>query len=69
MSELTLNDVKETIESMRPIKIIIDKKTVWDDRYDDLNQYDFIFTLDYTVKEIHFLIVSCHHSIVSIRTK
>ena len=69
MSELTLNDVKETIDSMSPIKVIIDKKTVWDDRHDDLSQYDFIFTLDYIVKEMHFLIVSHHHSIVSIRTK
>ena len=69
MSELTLSDVKETIDSMSPIKVIINKKTVWDDRYDDLRQYDYIFTLDYIVKEIHFLIVSYHHSVVSITTE
>ncbi len=67
-SELTMADIKETVDSLRPIRITINKAVVWDDNYDDLKKYDAIFTFNYIVTEIKFKIVSFHHSYVEIKT-
>lgn len=67
-SELTMADIKTTVNSLNPIRITINKAVVWDDNYDDLLKYDAIFKLNYIVKEIKFKIVSFHHSYVEIKT-
>ena len=68
-SDIKMSDIKEIVNKMNPIKIIINKNVVWDDDYDDIKKYDCIFTLDYTIKEFKFQIVSFHHSVVTIKTK
>lgn len=65
-SELRLPDIKPTVDSLRPIKIIVNKKVIWDDEHDSMSKYEAIFRVKYIVTEIKFTIVSFHHSCVEI---
>lgn len=67
-SELKLPDIKPTVDSLRPLKIIVNKKVIWDEDYDDMSKYEAIFRVGYIVTEIKFTIVSWHHSYVEITT-
>ena len=69
MSELKLEDTKSAVDAMCPIKIYINGNVVWDDNYDSIKLYDYIFTMNYIVKEIKFKVVSFHHTIVKIKTE
>ena len=83
-SELCINDLADVIESMCPIQIIIDNKSVWDDNTDvtgfseekirkvmeeESENFYFILSSKLPVYSINFQIVDYHHSIVWIRTK
>lgn len=68
--ELTLDQLKEVITALCPIKVIINGRVWWDDDYDSINVYDAIFTFKkYIVKEIKFKVVAHHHTIVKIKVK
>lgn len=68
-TNLTIYDIKETISSLRPVRIYIDDKLVWDDDKDSLINYEAILRLDLVVTELKFTIVDHHHSYVAIKTK
>jgi hypothetical protein len=63
-----MKDVKETIDSLRPLKIYINGKVAWDEDNDSLAKYEALFKSDVIVTEIKFTIVSFHHSYVKITT-
>lgn len=71
-SEITIADLKKSIDSLCPIKIFIDGQLVWDDDLDDIDalfkKYDDITTSKTIVATISVEIVSYHHSIIKITT-
>lgn len=69
VSELTIRDIKDTIDMMCPVQIIVNGNVVWDDDADDLAKYDAIFRSDDIVTELSFEIAHLHHSIVTIITE
>lgn len=69
MSEITIKDLKDTIDMMCPVQILVNGNIVWDDDTDDLAKYDAIFKSDSIVIEFSFEIVHLHHSIVTIITQ
>ena len=68
LSELTMEDIKETVDSLRPLKVYVNEKVVWDEDNDSLAEYEALFKPDIIVAEIKFTIVSFHHSYVKITT-
>lgn len=68
-SELTMRDIKETVDTLRPLKIFINGKIAWDEDTDSLVKYETLFNLKLIVTEIKFTIVSLHHSHVMITAK
>ena len=69
MSAITIKDIKDTIDMMCPVQVIVNGNIVWDDDTDDLAKYDAIFKSDNIVTEFSFKIVHFHHSIVTITTE
>ena len=69
VSELTIRDIKDTIDMMCPVQVLVNGDIVWDDDTDDLAKYDAIFTSNSIVLELSFEIVHFHHSIVTIITE
>lgn len=72
-SEITIADLKNTIDSLCPVKIIIDGKLVWDDDFVDdfdthMEQYEKITTSKIIVVSFGAKIVSYHHSIIYLNT-
>lgn len=67
-SSLTMRDIKETVDSLRPIRVYVDDKLAWDEDNDVLIKYEGLFRLDLIVTKIEFTIVSLHHSYVKITT-
>lgn len=65
-SEITVRDIKDTVDMMCPVQIIVNGNIVWDDSIDDIAKYDAIFESDNIVIEFSFEIVHFHHSIVTI---
>ena len=68
-SEITVRDIKDTVDMMCPIQILINGNIVWDDNVDDIHKYDTIFESSDIVVEFSFEIVDFHHSIVTIITE
>ena len=68
-SEITVRDIKDTIDMMCPVQIIVNGNIVWNDDIDDIAKYDAIFESDNIVIEFSFEIVHFHHSIVTIITE
>ncbi len=68
-SDITIKDIKDTIDMMCPVQVIVNGDIVWDDDIDDLAKYDAIFKSDNIVTEFSFEIVHFHHSIVTIITE
>lgn len=65
-SEITVRDIKDTVDMMCPIQVLINGNIVWDDNVDDIHKYDTIFESSDIVVEFSFEIVDFHHSIVTI---
>jgi len=68
-SALTIRDIKDTIDTMCPVQVVVNGNIVWDDDTDDIAKYDAIFKSDNIVVEFSFEIVHLHHSIVTIITE
>ena len=68
-SEITIKDIKDTIDMMCPVQVIVNGNIVWNDDTDDIAKYDAIFESDNIVIEFSFEIVHFHHSIVTIITE
>jgi len=68
MSEVTIRDIKGTVDMMCPVKIIIDGNIVWDDDVNSNAEYDTVFESNTIVKELSFEITHFHHSVVTIIT-
>ena len=68
-SEITVRDIKDTVDMMCPIQVLINGNIVWDDNVDDIAKYDTIFESDNIVIEFSFEIADFHHSIVTIITE
>lgn len=68
-SEITVRDIKDTVDMMCPIQVLINGNIVWDDNVDDIHKYDTIFESSDIVVEFSFEIVDFHHSIVTIITE
>ena len=48
-SELTMKDIKETVDSLRPLKIFVNDKIAWDEDTDSLTKYEALFNLNLIV--------------------
>ena len=68
-SEITVRDIKDTVDMMCPIQVLINGNIVWNDDTDDIAKYDAIFESSDIVIEFSFEIVDFHHSIVTIITE
>lgn len=72
-SEITIADLKQFIDSLCPIKIIVDGRLIWDDDFVDefdahMEQYEKITTSKVIVTSFGAKIVSYHHSIIHLTT-
>ena len=73
-SSISISDIKNFIDALCPIRIIIDGKVVWDeDTEDDINvlldHYEKITTSKMILTSFGFKVVSYHHSIIFINTE
>ena len=69
VSEITIRDIKDTVDMMCPVQVVVNGNIVWNDNTDDIEKYDAIFKSDNIVVEFSFEIVHFHHSIVTIITE
>lgn len=73
-SEVKISDLKQIIDSLCPVQIIIDDKVVWDDyiTVNDFNahmeHYEEVTTSNDIVVNFYFKVVEYHHTIISIHT-
>ena len=69
-SDLTLRDLKESIDSMCPVRLYIDDQLIWDDfADDDIKIYDEALDSDKIIACIVYETTDWHHSIAKITLK